>query len=87
MRARIALFALIAGAVAGCDMTGGAATNQLLYETQDAMQQVRSELAIFQDEIDSLRKDLSIQDSLLRDLANQLGRPFPVRETPIIPPS
>jgi hypothetical protein len=68
-------------------MTGGAATNQLLYETQDAMQQLRSELAIFQEEIDSLRRDLSVQDSLLRDLANQLGRPFPARTVPIIPPS
>jgi len=87
MRHRIALFALIVGAVAGCDMTGGAATTQLLYDTQDAMQQLRSELAIFQDEIDSLRRDLHVQDSLMRDLANQLGRPFPVKDVPFIPPS
>jgi hypothetical protein len=87
MRNRIALFAFIVGAVAACDMTGGAATQQLLYDTQDAMQQLRSELAIFQDEIDSLRVDLHVQDSLLRDLANQMGRPIPAKAQTFIPPS
>ena len=87
MRKRISLFVLVVGATAACDMTGGAATNQLLYEAQDAMQQLRSELAIFQDEIDSLRRDLGVQDSLLRDLANQLGRPIPERQPSFIPPS
>jgi hypothetical protein len=86
MHRRLALFAVLVALATGCD-AANVQTQELIMETQDAIVQLRSELAIFQDEIDSLRRDMNLQDSLMRDLANQLGRPMPMKTLPFIPPN
>ena len=85
MYRRLVLFAALLATVAACD-AANVQTQELILETQDAIVQLRSELAIFQDEIDSLRRDMNVQDSLMRDLANQLGRPMPMKPIQYIPP-
>lgn len=69
---------LVAGA---CGMTeqGSVNTGALLLETQLVVEGLRDELAMFQDQIDSLRVELTRQDSLLRVMANLQGMPMPPR--------
>lgn len=57
---------------------------QVMMETQDAMTGVNNELAILQDQIDSLRGALNTQDSLIRVMFNLQGNPLPPK--PVIPP-
>ena len=89
MRAlRIFLLAAIAVLSAGCGLTSQPSVNtaELLVETQEMVGTLRSDLADFQDQIDSLRTELNRQDSLLRALANLQGMQLPPRATSTIIP-
>jgi hypothetical protein len=59
-------------------------TAQMMMETEYAIDGIRSELAILQAEIDSLRVDLVMQDSLIRVMFNLQGNPLPPK--PVVPP-
>ena len=61
-------------------------TAELLVETQDVVMGLREELAAFQDQLDSLRVEMSRQDSLIRVLANLQGMPMPPKTPSVIIP-
>ncbi len=61
-------------------------TAELLVETQEVVLGLREELAAFQDQLDSLRVELSHQDSLIRVLANLQGMQMPPRSPSVITP-
>ena len=61
-------------------------TAELLAETQDVVFGMREELATFQNQIDSLRAELTRQDSLLRVMANLQGMPMPPKPVVVDPP-
>ena len=73
--------AVAIASTAACGMTDQPSVNsaELLVETQEVVQGLREELAMFQDQIDSLRVELARQDSLLRVMANLQGMPMPPR--------
>lgn len=75
---RLAVLAMVASA---CGLTEqpGVNTAELLVETQEVVLGLREELAAFQDQLDSLRVELTRQDSLLRIMANLQGMPMPPR--------
>ena len=85
--ARAFTVALIAVSSTACGLTEQPTVNtaELLVETQDVVLGLREELAAFQDQLDSLRVELSRQDSLLRLMANLQGMPMPPRTPTIIP--
>jgi len=79
---------LVALLTAACNLTEQSTVNtaELLVETQEVVVSLRDELAAFQDQIDSLRVELTRQDSLLRSLANLQGMPMPPKPPSIDPP-
>ena len=85
---RVLTLTLLAAMVAGCSLTDQPSVNtaELLVETQEVVLGLREELAAFQDQLDSLRVELSRQDSLLRAMANLQGMPMPPRAPAAIVP-
>jgi len=83
----VVLILAIAAAVAACpspDQGPTMSATQVMMETQDALTGVNNELAVLQDQIDSLRTALAEQDSLIRVMFNLSGNPLPPK--PAIPP-
>ena len=78
---RAVALAVVTASTAACGVTDQPSVNsaELLVETQEVVQGLREELAMFQDQIDSLRVELTRQDSLLRVMANLQGMPMPPR--------
>ena len=67
---------------AGCsrpDTTATVSTGQALIELSDAVNDVRQETAVLQEQIDSLRLVVARQDSLVTRLALTAGVPLPPR--------
>ena len=85
---RIVPLLFVVTATAACGLTEQPTVNtaELLLETQEVVLGLRDELASFQDQIDSLRLELSRQDSLLRHLANLQGMPMPPKPVALDPP-
>lgn len=85
---RLLALALLAAPVTGCGNSAAPSVNsaELLVETQEVVLGLREELAAFQDQLDSLRAELSVQDSLIRVLANLQGMPMPPRAPSVIIP-
>ena len=79
---------LLAAAMSACGMTEQPSVNtaELLVETQEVVSGLREELASFQTQIDSLRVELTRQDSLLRQMATLQGMPMPPRPVVLDPP-
>jgi hypothetical protein len=85
---RAAVISVVVLLATACGLTEQPTVNtaELLVETQEVVLSLRDELAAFQDQIDSLRVELTRQDSLLRSLANLQGMPMPPRPGPAFPP-
>jgi hypothetical protein len=78
----------LAIALAACqpvDQGATMSTGQMMLEAQDAIDRIYTEMSILQGEIDSLRTELTRQDSLIRVMFNLQGNPLPPRPV-IIPP-
>jgi hypothetical protein len=85
---RAASLSFVAVLTAACGLAEQPTVNtaELLVETQEVVVGLRDELAAFQDQIDSLRVELTRQDSLLRSLANLQGMPMPPKPLSTLPP-
>ena len=86
---RFVFLILVGGLSTGCGLTGQPNVNtaELLVETQEVIGELRTEIATFQDQIDSLRNELTRQDSLLRVMANLQGMPMPPKMPTLYPES
>lgn len=76
-----AALAAVILACAGCaPNTGGAneALGQNIVELGDAISALRQDNAALQEQIDSLRRQVARQDTVIRQLANLAGVPVPV---------
>ena len=71
----VTLLALAIGAGACYPNTADIATGEMILGLSDALDDLRLETAILQDQIDSLVVITARQDSLLRRLANHTGMP------------
>ena len=65
---------------AGCAQNPGSASETLgqsVVELGDAISALRAENAALQEQIDSLRRQVARQDTVMRQLANMAGVPVP----------
>ena len=86
------LIALTTATVIGCgsmnpDQTAAMDAAQILQQTQDELYTLRNESAMFQSQMDSLKREVFVTDSLLRALYNLQGHPLPPRTAYYPPPS
>ena len=59
---------------------------QSIFETQDAVLDMRAQMADMQAQMDSMRTFLEHQDSVIRNIANLTGNPLPAKPMTTIPP-
>lgn len=76
---RAVLLALVAGAGACAGPTSNVDAGQALLDLGDAVNQLRSDDAVLQAQIDSLREVVARQDTIIARLANAAGMPLPQR--------
>jgi hypothetical protein len=79
MRPRAVLSACLLAFTAGCSALGGASpeTTQALIDLGQGLNDLQQQVAVLQEQSDSLRAVVSKQDALVRQLANLAGVPTP----------
>ena len=79
MRLRVVLSACLLVLAAGCSALGGASpeTTQALIDLGQGLNDLQQQVAVLQEQSDSLRTVVAKQDALVRQLANLAGVPIP----------
>lgn len=79
MRLRAVVPACLVALFTGCSALGGASpeTTQALIDLGQGLNDLQQQVAILQEQSDSLRTVVAKQDALVRQLANLAGVPIP----------